>query len=256
MKQVDKHDKRLTTSKEYIEEKKISDIIYGYYQLHSYYKDGVTYCYKKDCTYAKIETYFKENALDDANKKAPVSAPTLSKINKLLIKGGFIQQSKINGKAVYLLPPTDSEYVWVKYDTLVFLVRTCQPSIIKIYTYLKDKYEQKKKVGEQYWFTKKQLCEVLGYSATNWNSYELVNMILDILINIGLLEIEIKYYKGMEHNPIPNYIVTAVNENYIKNEVVHSYKETKPTDLKVQVPVEPEPAAEDVVTFRGQTFKF
>ena len=250
--QVNRHDKRMSTAEEYMKEKKVSDIIYGYYQLHSHYEKGVNYCYKKDCTYAKIETYFKENALNDVDKKAPVSAPTLSKINKLLIKGGFIQQGKINGKSVYILPPTNSGYVWVKYDTLEFLVRTCQPSIIKIYTYLKDKYEQKRKNGQQYWFTKKQLCEVLGYSATNWNSYELINMILDILINIGLLQLEIKYHKDADYNPIPNYIVVAVNENYVKNEVVHRYKGNKTTDIKVQVPVDPEP----IFDYGGESFKF
>lgn len=42
-----------------------------------------------------MEKYFKE---------LPVSVSTITNINKLLIKGGFLKEGEVKGKKVYFLP--------------------------------------------------------------------------------------------------------------------------------------------------------
>lgn len=228
---IDKHDKKLVVTEKYLGEKKLSDIIYGYYQLRSHYEDGVSYCYKRDCSYKKMEEYFTDYG------GAPVSINTLTSINKLLIDGGIIVKSKKEGKSIYLLPAPDTDYVWVKYDTLRFLVSTCQNNVIKVYTYLKSKYEQKQKSGGSFWFTKKMLCEVLGYGATRDSNYKKISAILDVLINVGLIEIENVYHCADGHG-IPNYKLTRVNETYTRNEVVHRDEGEEDNNIEIPVPIE------------------
>lgn len=235
MTQVDKSNKRLTTSEEFISEKKISDIIYGYYQLHSHFDGKDTYCFKKDITYAKIQEYFKANAADDKNRKAPVSVNTLTSINKLLLASGFIKKAKKEGKAVFILPNTN-DFVWVKYETLRFLVNACSPGSIKTYAYLKRWFQYKKNKKEEFWFTKKELLAVLGlYSATP--DYSRINDILNTLINNGLIEIELRYFKGPDGQPIPNYILKDVRDEFIHNKSIYHPNNSENKIANIEIPI-------------------
>ena len=236
MEQVDKHDKRVTTSEDFISEKKISDIIYGFYQLHSHFDGKDTYCFKKDVTYAKIQEYFKSNAADPKNRKAPVSDRTLTRINKLLLESGFIQKTKKNGKAVFILPNT-TDFVWVKYETLRFLVNACTPGCIKTYAYLKRWFQYKQSRKEEFWFTKKELLSVLGLHSSVSPDYTRINDILNTLTNNGLIETELRYFKGENGQPVPNYILKDVREDFIHDKNIYHPNHNKSKIADIEMPI-------------------
>lgn len=214
------HDRLGLTSENYLNDKKICDIIYGYYQLHSHYSDGIQYCFKSDCTYKKIEQYF--GSLDKT--EVPISKNTLTNINRLLIKGNFIKQTKIGGKSVYILPKTKGEYVWIKYDTLKYLVDTASPGVIKTYSYLKKWYSIKSKEGSKFWFTKRSLLQVLGYCDHPAN-YKLIDHILICLMNNDLIVLH-EQYRQVDGIVIPNLILDKVNENFCRSNSVTAHKES------------------------------
>ena len=76
---------------------------------------------------------------------------------------------------------------------LRYLVDTRPVQAIRIYITLLDWYLWKKKTGEQYIFTNKDILEKLGYSPDNKNANTTVSNILESLNREGVIEFQ-EYY--------------------------------------------------------------
>ena len=211
------------TKEEFLEDKKLNDIIYGFFQTHSYLTaDKVRYCLKQEVTAGKILKYFEE--LDFENDEKPMSIPkerTIRDMTKLFVNCGVLQEKEMNGKKVYLLPDLKGgEYIFIKTETLRFLVNTATSNVIKIYAFLKKK--QKEHIDfnfkDPYRFSKAKLLEIIGYCG-NGNHGELLAKIEDILTclsNNGLIKIHQEWVETANKNVTQYYVLDEVSDDYIK----------------------------------------
>lgn len=196
-------------------DKKINDIIYGYYQANSQLtEDNRRFCYKKDVTASKMGKYFKE---------LPVSVSTITNINKLLIKGGFLKEGEVKGKKVYFLPDLNKgEQVFIKLNTLRYLVDTASTNVIKIYSYLKLKQMQHINLNfqEPYRFSKTELLKVIGYpyGRTHQEQLQMIENILTCLTNNGLIEYHLVRDPKYTNVGVYYHALDAVNEEQKKQE--------------------------------------
>lgn len=235
MGQVNKKLRQSPTGENFMKEKRISDIVYHFYQINSEYKDGIRYCLRKNCTYSKIVNHFK--AYDE---KVPFSESTFKNINKLLIGAGLIERSTMDRKNVYILNEmTSGNYVFINAETLRYLVDTATPNVIKIYTYLKKMYNihQKNRKYKNY-TTKKELLEAIGYSVSNQRSYDMLNNILKCLEFAGLIEYHIEYYNDNTEHVIPNIVLEKVNDDVRESSIIKKKKQKNAINYgEVAVPV-------------------
>ena len=136
---------------------------------------------------------------------------------------------------VYILNQFEAgNYVFVKADTLRYLINTATPNVIKVYTYLKRMYSiYKKNSNYKNWTTKKELLEAIGYTARQEN-YTMLNDILKCLEFAGLIEYNILYYKNNTQHVIPNIVTNKVNDDVRKSAVI---KNKKPSSEKIAVPL-------------------
>lgn len=148
-----------------------------------------------------------------------ISEATIRNTIKLYKIIGIITEEKIIDKYerlvdVYVLKQDFKRFQYIKTDTLKYLVDTANINVIKVYTYLLNKFIYKKNSNEKYSFTKKELCKSIGYSYRNDNISK-INNILTCLKNNGLIEYSQSYYYNGKV-PIPILILDNVNEDYKK----------------------------------------
>jgi hypothetical protein len=200
----------------FLGDKKLNDIIYGFYQTHSYLtKERKRYCIKSETSPARIINYFNEQ-----EKDCPVSERTIRNMVKLFTSCGVLTEGELDKKKVYYLHDLQpGEYVYLKTDTLRFLVNTSTSNVIKVYAFLKAKQKQHidLKYTEPYRFSKKKILEILGYCGTNNDSAHLamVGDILDTLRNNGLVQWHQERILTTNGNATQYYVLDEVNEDYI-----------------------------------------
>lgn len=200
----------ISTKEEVIGNKRINDIIYGFYQANSYLnEDKVRFCYKTDCTAEKIIAYFKEQ-----EKECPVSVRTIREVNKLLINAGLFKEGEIKGldgkiKKAYILPDLNSHFVQIKTETLRYLVNTANTNVIKVYAYLKARHSMK----HGYEFSKRELLEAIGY-VYKTDNLKIITDVLNCLVNNELIEIHTIKTDTGNGNATFYYILDKVNEDY------------------------------------------
>lgn len=106
----------------------------------------------------------------------------------VLLKRGLVTEDDNN---YYFPHDYNYPYKDVEKDLLEYLLNTRNAHCIKIYLYLRNKYEWKKKDNEDYIFTQKELrISALGYAATNKDHDSMVKDILDSFIREGMIEVE------------------------------------------------------------------
>lgn len=186
--------------KEFLKDKKQDDLLYGYIRIHSKWHMGedYTYCYKDILAPSKFNKYFKENG----ERPYSISKPTFASHLKLLEEKGWIYQ---DGTIPYEMDPSEKEvyqvsklekgqFLIVPTDTMILLVNTGQPNILKVYWFLRYKmlqhlYEKKNNPNlPKYSFSRKSLLAEIGYTK-NQKNYDMIDDILDTLQKKGLLEI-------------------------------------------------------------------
>lgn len=209
------------TKDTFLQDKKLNDIIYGFFQTHSYLhideesKEKMRYCWKSETSAAKIIAYFKT-----IEKESPVSERTIRNIIKLFSQCGILTEGELNKKKVYFLPDLKAgEYTFIKTETLQFLVNTSTSNVIKIYAFLKKKQEQHNDLNytEPYRFSQAKLLEVVGYNGKN-NNGDNLKMVKDILTNLqnnGLIKIHKEWVATGKDNATEYYVLDGVNEDYI-----------------------------------------
>lgn len=191
--------------------KKINDILYGYLQTISYIdKNQVRFVYKSEINFSNLERRFN----------GEFKRLTLTRDFKYLLACGFITEGKVinlYNKEVdaYILPYDEkSIFKLIPLETLKFLVDTTNSNVIKIYTYLLNKFGYK---GSEYHFTDKELIiNCLGLkSTTNQRDYDLVNNILNCLSNNELIKFT-KYSVTINNKPVPKKRLLQANYYYKK----------------------------------------
>lgn len=84
---------KIPTSAEFLENKKINDLVYSCLLLNSFKNGGKRYVYRSDVTYAKLIGFYNNNKF--------ISEDTYRNNRALLIKAGLIARAKLNRKRVY-----------------------------------------------------------------------------------------------------------------------------------------------------------
>lgn len=186
--------------KEFLRDKKQDDLLYGYIRINTLWHAGEDYyyCYKDVLAPSKFNKYFKENG----ERPYSISKPTFASHLKLLEEKGWIYQ---DGTIPYEMDPSEKEvyevsklgkgqFLVVPTDTMILLVNTGLPNILKIYWFLRYKmlqhlYEKKNNPNlPKYSFSRKSLLEEIGYTK-NQKNYDMIDDILNTLQEKGLLEI-------------------------------------------------------------------
>lgn len=243
------------TKEEFLEDKKLNDIIYGFFQTHSYLTtDKKRYCWKQEVSAGKILDYFKEieTSIDNIPKER-----TIRDMAKLFTNCGVLSEGEINNKKVYFLPDLKGgEYVYIKTETLKFLVNTANSNVIKIYAFLKKKQQQHHDFNfkEPYRFSKSKLLEVIGYcgNGTHGDSLKKIDDILNCLINNGLIKAHQEWFKTNSKNVTQYYVLDDVSDDYIKTIKSKSKEDT--SFCAFPVPNEQEPEKPRIVTIKEFVF--
>lgn len=219
-------------------DKKIDDLIYGYLRTHSEYDVGedITYCYKSYATPKKIMDYFKENAAHEF----PYAERTISTHLKLLCNTGYVCEDTWNGRKVYAIENITNNFAEMPLETLRYLVNTATPNVIKVYAFLKYKQTNhnwlvanKDPNTPPYRFSKKSLCEMLGYAANHVEALDMIEDILNCLINNELIVIHREMVPVNSGKVGFFFCLDAVNEEY-KNTINSKRKKNNDT-IKVSV---------------------
>lgn len=186
--------------KEFLRDKKQDDLLYGYIRINTLWHAGEDYyyCYKDILTSNKFNKYFEENG----ERPYSISRPTFASHLKLLGEKGWVYQ---DGTIPYEMDPSEKEvyevsklgkgqFLVVPTDTMILLVNTGLPNILKVYWLLRYKmlqhlYEKKNNPNlPKYAFSRKSLLEEIGYTK-NQKNYDMIDDILDTLQKKGLIEI-------------------------------------------------------------------
>lgn len=226
---VKKDLRSIPLKEDFMNNKNINDTLYGYYQTISYINSNKErFVYKSHINKTQM------------SKELEISKPTITSNTNTLIKFGYLVEGKVkdnygNEVDCYYLPFEESYFQLIPNITLRYLIKVKSKYVIKIYSYLLNKYIHKRKSNEKYIFTKKELLKVLGYSdksiekgskgKNQSNPYEVINFILNSLKNEGLINYEEFYYEGKKHL-IPNIRLTFVGTT-IKGMEKETQKETK-----------------------------
>lgn len=125
-----------------------------------------------------------------------------------LIENGFVKEYD----EYYLLLNPEKQFFPIPLETLKFLIDACSSDTIKIYIYLGQGYQMKKKQGRKYIFTKEQLIEAIGIPKTKGRQYEKIDNILDCLINNELIKVEV-----VPNGKVRRLKVSEFNYHYKKN---------------------------------------
>lgn len=208
----------------FLKNKKIDDLLYGYIRIHSRWHMGenYTYCYKNLVTFSKVTKYFREEGEQPYPYK---SKTTFTAHLKALEEAGWIYEDgkfpedNSNQEVFSLAELFKGQYVIMSLDTMTLLVNTAVPNIIKAYSFLKFKMvqhnylKQKKPDMPKYSFSRKSLLETIGYTSPKQNQNDMMDEILDTLQEKGLIKIHIEY-KAADGRNIKNpfFILDEVYE--------------------------------------------
>lgn len=224
------------TKQEILNTKTINDLIYGFLQINSLLtEDKRRYCIKSEVTSGKIIKYYQEN-----NKQCPFSDSTIKRVLKLFCSDecGLTKEGTVGSKKVLFLPDLEAgKYVFIKTNTLRYLVNTANSNVIKVYAFLKMKQQQHDDFNykEPYRFSKAKLLEVIGYNSTNKDNYVMIKDILDCLQNNGLIVFHQEYKQTNGGQIAPYLILDKVNDDYITN---FTPKQKQKEDSFIAVPAE------------------
>lgn len=236
---------RIPTEENFIKNKSISDLIYGYLKVTSecaFYEDGVVYqrIEKSLVTAPKIIQYYKKQSQE---RTSPYSENTIRKYIKALVGIGYLEQKRIKGKEYYIIENVISEFAEMPYETLRFLLNVCTANVIKVYAYLKYKYSTYcyYKCSNKFRFSQKFLCEMLGYNSSNEEPIQQIKDILNILMALELIEIHQEYIKTKMGNMTQYYVLDKVNDDYKECDIsqiklIRKKAKKKKESAKIKIP--------------------
>lgn len=186
---------------EFLKDKKMDDLLYGYIKIHSKWHMGenYTYCYKNLVTFSEVTKHFKEEGAQPYPYKSKTTFAThLKALTEAgwVCEGGQFPESGSDQEVFSLAELFKGQYVIMSLDTMTLLVNTAIPNIIKTYSFLKFKMvqhnylKQKKPDIPKYSFSRKSLLETIGYTR---KQNDMMDEILNTLQEKGLIKIHIEH---------------------------------------------------------------
>lgn len=157
----------------FIADKKVSDLVYGKFQLESKFIEK-----GEPRVMDKVKLKKSEWA-----QELGMSRPTLDTKIKYLKKVKLI----VDKDDCFEIPEFGKRYFLIPDDTLRFLVNTTNADVIKVYTHLGSLWNQDEATAS---FTQNQLITLLGYAAAKPQNHKKIADILLLLKNNGLLRWE------------------------------------------------------------------
>ena len=159
-----------------MEDKAISDLLYGHLQRVSNWNEGEDFRYveKKQINMSILCSHFG------------CSRQTLSKQLKTLMKGGFVVE---NGK-YFQLPNAGKYYYLIDYDTLGYLLDVRGANVIKAYCYIGNLFRAN---GTDAFVTQNSLITAIGYDKKRTANHDMIRNILFALEQDGLVKFNIEY---------------------------------------------------------------
>ena len=154
----------------FISDKKVSDLVYGKFQLESKFIEKGESRVMEKVRLSKTEWA----------KELGMSRPTLDTKIKYLKKVKLI----IDKGETFEIPEFGKRYFLIPDDTLRFLVNTANAEVIKVYTHLGSIWKLN---GTEASFTQRQLLEILGYAPNKTENHKKISDILTCLVNNGLV---------------------------------------------------------------------
>lgn len=219
--------RQFPTYDKFLADKKLNDIIYAFFQTHSYLtSDKQRYCLKSETNATKVVEYFSNPVTGKCD--CPVSDRTIRSMIKRFIEGGILQEGTIDKKKVYILPEIAAgQFEYIKTDTLRFLVNTATSHVIKTYAFLMKKQKQhiNGKFKEPYKFSKTKILEIIGYTGSNSSSFEMVDDILDCLINNQLIAVHKEITITRNNIRTEYFVLDDVFEDYKHNNTSKAQKD-------------------------------
>ena len=191
----------------------IDDMVYGYIQHMA------TFAPELKKLYVLVDTVSTEKK-DIARMIGRTPRTVTNRIKKLLDNGLLVEeQITLNGvnKLCYVIPQeTKGKYQIIYDEMLYYLICTRTTDCIKIYLYLKNKYDWKKKTNEYYSFTNAEILSALGYSDNyNGNASARIQCILDSLMREGVIKWA-SYTEMIGSNTAPKkrllFVATGIND--------------------------------------------
>lgn len=164
----------------------IDDMVYGYIQHMA------TFAPELKKLYVLVDTVSMEKK-DIARMIGRTPRTVSNRIKKLLDNGLLVEeQITLNGvnRLCYVIPQeTKGKYQIIYDEMLYYLISTRTTDCIKIYLYLKNKYDWKQKTNEYYSFTNGEILSAIGYS----NNYDgiasaRIQCILESLMREGVIK--------------------------------------------------------------------
>ena len=191
----------------------IDDMVYGYIQHMA------TFAPELKKLYVLVDTVSMEKK-DIARIIGRTPRTVTNRIKKLLDNGLLVEeQITLNGtnRLCYVIPQeTKGKYQIIYDEMLYYLICTRTTDCIKIYLYLKNKYDWKKKTNEYYSFTNAEILSALGYSDNyNGNASARIQCILDSFMREGVIKWA-SYTEMIGSNTAPKkrllFVATGLNE--------------------------------------------
>lgn len=164
----------------------IDDMVYGYIQHMA------TFAPELKKLYVLVDNVSMEKK-DIARIIGRTPRTVTNRISKLLENGLLVEeQITLNGvnRLCYVIPQeTKGKYQIIYDEMLYYLISTRTTDCIKIYLYLKNKYDWKQKTNEYYSFTIGEILQAIGYSSNyNGNASARIQYILDSLMREGVIK--------------------------------------------------------------------
>lgn len=191
----------------------IDDMVYGYIQHIA------TFAPELKTLYIPVDKVSgeKKNIAKIINKTPRTVSNRIEKLlNAELLKQG---QVRLNGtdKLCYIIPQeTIGRYQIIYDEMLYYLISTRNSNSIKVYLYLKNKFDWKQKTNEYYSFTNKELLSAIGYS-NNYNNdtNSMIQFILDSFMREGVIK-WVSYTDTINNKPVPKkrllFVASGLND--------------------------------------------
>lgn len=203
---------KIPTSAEFLEDKKINDLVYSCLLLNSFKNGSKRYVYKSDVTHPKQVRFYNNNKFINGN--------TYRSNIVLLIKAGLIERTKLNRKSAYeIIEP--NTYVEISACALNLIIKDAIVNSVKIYAVLLE--SEKRGLRP----TKKFLIQSIDYTPRNEN-YDMINHITQILRDKNLF-----YFSSAKESTGELTIARYLDNNNIKYKREYSFSDLCGKDNKV-----------------------
>ena len=191
----------------FLNDKKINGELYAYLQYISEYsmvddnpQHSITFIMKKKMP--------KQTQMCEA--LGIKSAKTLRTHFNYLIESGYV----IEENDRYILPQMENIYFLIPLPTLQYLNDNCKDHVIKIYVYLGQRYKYAMEKGSCYDFTSEEIGEHIGLKIkNNSRGYELINNVLDLLVNSGLIDYTVYFDGQMQKKKLTHFSYEHTKKN-------------------------------------------